>query len=109
MTDKKNDKPTKGKALKLALTRVLLVLIAVSPFVMAIASPAMAQTATPDANYSIDLSPVASLLDQVGELIPSLVGLVIKLLPAIVIFGIIGFILGFLDDILLMFTSVFKK
>lgn len=58
---------------------------------------ASASAATIDINGT-----VGPILDSVAELIPTLVNLIIAILPAIIVVSIIAFVVGFLDQILVM-------
>lgn len=57
----------------------------------------LVMSASADVDINATIGP---LLDQMVELIPGIINLVVALVPAIVIMAIVGFIVTFLDRIL---------
>jgi hypothetical protein len=62
-----------------------------------VGSVAPATAATFDINGT-----VGPLLDGIAALIPSIVNLIIAVVPAIIILALVGFVIGFLDEIIAM-------
>ena len=61
----------------------------------------LTQPASAAINFDLN-GTVGPILDGVSALIPSIVNLIISIVPAIIVLAIVGFILKFLDQILAM-------
>jgi hypothetical protein len=71
--------------------KALATIVPLSGLVMAVSA------ATIDLNGTI-----GPILDSVIELIPSILGLILAILPVIIVMSVLGFVIGFFDKILAM-------
>jgi hypothetical protein len=69
--------------------KALAAIVPLSGLVMA------ASAATIDLNGTI-----GPILDSITELIPSIIGLIVSIVPAIIVMSVVGFIVAFFDKIL---------
>ena len=74
--------------------------------VLATGSAAVGTVVQTVAAEPINLTPVADLLTEVGGLVPSIVALVIAILPALIIFAVVGFVVMFFQTIIDALGSV---
>lgn len=87
--------PKKPKTAKPYMMPVL------TAFVFMIACVCLTAPVSAEVDINATLSPI---LGQITEIIPSLIDLIVGLVPAIIVMSLVAFVIGFLDKILKMMT-----